>query len=191
MAKNFEHLIHKHSSQVTEGTPKLPTTSQIEYGELAINYAQNHEKIAIKNSNNQIVTFSPDSNFVEKQEFEKVEHVIASSLTDIDDRIEDIKSTSIKGITMNGVSKGTSGVIDLGTVITSHQSIKTINSTSLVGSGNLTIDGLPTVSSTDNGKILMVVNGVWSLVSPTMIYSGSGTPDSSQGNNGDIYLQTS
>lgn len=31
---------------------------------------------------------------------------------------------TITGIKMNGVSKGTSGVVDLGTVLTSHQDIK-------------------------------------------------------------------
>jgi hypothetical protein len=30
---------------------------------------------------------------------------------------------TITGITMNGASKGTSGVVDLGTVITAHQSL--------------------------------------------------------------------
>ena len=49
---------------------------------------------------------------------------------------------------------------------------------------------LPTVSSTDNGKILRVVNGQWELVNPVSLYTGSGTPSSSQGNNGDIYVQT-
>lgn len=61
---------------------------------------------------------------------------------------------TITGITMNGVSKGTSGVVNLGTVITAHQdisgkqdklvsgtNIKTINGTSLLGSGNITIEG--------------------------------------------------
>lgn len=37
----------------------------------------------------------------------------------------------------------------------------------------------------------MVVNGAWALVSPTTIYTGSSTPASGTGNNGDIYLQTS
>jgi len=50
---------------------------------------------------------------------------------------------------------------------------------------------LPTVSAADNGKILMVVNGQWTLVSPTTIYTGSGDPGSGTGNDGDIYLQTS
>ncbi len=59
---------------------------------------------------------------------------------------------TITGITMNGQSKGTSGVVDLGTVITQHQSlngkqdtlvdavnIKLINGESILGAGNLDI----------------------------------------------------
>ena len=61
---------------------------------------------------------------------------------------------TITGITMNGASKGTSGVVDLGTVITEHQdisgkqdtlvsgtNIKTINNESILGEGNITIEG--------------------------------------------------
>lgn len=64
---------------------------------------------------------------------------------------EQYKGT-ITGIKMNGASKGTSGVVDLGTVITSHQdisgkqdklvsgtNIKTVNGTSLLGSGNVSV----------------------------------------------------
>jgi hypothetical protein len=60
---------------------------------------------------------------------------------------------TITGITMNGTSKGTSGVVNLGTVLTSHQdisgkqdklvsgtNIKTVNGTSLLGSGNVEIN---------------------------------------------------
>lgn len=59
---------------------------------------------------------------------------------------------TITGIKMNGTSKGTSGVVDLGTVITAHQdisgkqdelvsgtNIKTVNGKSLLGSGNIVI----------------------------------------------------
>ena len=60
MAKNFEHLIHKNSNVTTNGNPKLPTSSQIEYGELAINYAKDKETISLKNANNEIVSFSSD-----------------------------------------------------------------------------------------------------------------------------------
>ena len=134
---------------------------------------------------------------------------------------------TITGITMNGASKGTSGVVNLGTVITSetqlskgtttgagnavtdisvsnhqitltkgatflteHQSIKTINNQTITGTGNVNISGLPAVTSSDNGKILQVVNGAWALVSPISIYSGSESPSNSIGNDGDIYIQS-
>ena len=98
---------------------------------------------------------------------------------------------------MNGATVGTftlnkSGntTINLGTVLTEHQSIKTINNQTITGSGNVNISGLPTVTSADNGKVLMVVNGAWQLVSPVTLYSGSGTPANAQGNNGDLYVQS-
>ena len=139
-----------------------------------------------------------------------------------------INLVTVTGVKMNGTTHNpTSGVVDLGTVITSetslskgtttgngnavtdisvnnhqitltkgttflteHQSLKTINNTAITGSGNITINGLPTVSASDNGKVLQVVNGAWALVSPVTLYSGSSAPNNSQGNNGDIYLQT-
>lgn len=134
---------------------------------------------------------------------------------------------TITGITMNGSSKGTSGVVNLGTVITSetqlskgtttgsgnavtdiavsnhqitltkgttfltsHQTLKTINGSSIVGSGDLTVSGLPTVTSSDNGKILQVVNGTWTLVSPVTLYSGSAEPNNASGIDGDLYIQS-
>ena len=61
---------------------------------------------------------------------------------------------TITEVRMNRVSKGTSGVVDLGTVITAHQdisgkqdklisgtNIKTINGESVLGSGDITISG--------------------------------------------------
>lgn len=50
---------------------------------------------------------------------------------------------------------------------------------------------LPTVTSTDSGKILQVSSaGTWQLVSPVTIYSGTGTPAQNLGKDGDIYIQT-
>lgn len=56
---------------------------------------------------------------------------------------------TITGITMNGSSKGTSGVVDLGTVVTdistkqdilvSGTNIKTINNQSILGSGDIAV----------------------------------------------------
>ena len=54
---------------------------------------------------------------------------------------------------------------------------------------NEQIKTLPNVTSSDNGKILMVINGEWTLVNPITLYSGSGTPNNSEGNNGDLYMQ--
>ena len=62
--KNIEHLIHKRSSQVVDNQPKLPTSGQIEYGEIAVNYAKGHETLSIKNSDNEIQTFSCDDNIL-------------------------------------------------------------------------------------------------------------------------------
>lgn len=48
-------IIHKHSSVVTDGKAKLPTIDQIEYGELAVNFANGYETISLKNSDDEIV----------------------------------------------------------------------------------------------------------------------------------------
>lgn len=53
--------------------------------------------------------------------------------------------------------------------------------------------GLPSVSASDNGKVMQVVNGSWSAASvviPTY-YTGSSNPSSSLGSDGDIYLKIS
>lgn len=288
MATNFEHIIHKNSNVTVEGNPKLPTSLQLAYGELAINYAEDYETISIKNSNNDIVTFSPDNRLVQKEEFTANEEVTSAALNDLNTRVETLEEAPVGDVnvietvkvnntalvpdsnkavnvsvptqlseltddtthrivtdaektTWNGkyskpstgipdtdlssgvqaslalantaiqsetsLSKGTTtgngnAVTDISvngheitltkgsTFLTEHQSIKTINGQTITGSGNIEISGLPQVSAIDNGKILMVVNGAWALVSPSTIYTGSGTPSSSQGNDGDIYLET-
>lgn len=97
---------------------------------------------------------------------------------------------TITGITMNGVSKGTSGVVNLGTVITAHQDIsgkvngpansnngtvalfngttgKTIKDSGLTIGRSVPANAvfLPTVTTSDNGKVLRVVDGAWAAVS--------------------------
>lgn len=61
MANTTKKVLHKRSVIVENELPKLPTSSQLEYGELAINYADGYETISIKNNNNEIVTFSNDN----------------------------------------------------------------------------------------------------------------------------------
>ena len=99
---------------------------------------------------------------------------------------------TITGVNMNGSSKGTSGSVNLGTVVTAI----TVNGTAATitnGAAASTIaipEGLPSVSSSDNGKVLRVVNGTWSAQAPITLRTGTGTPAASLGNVGDIYIQT-
>jgi len=80
----MSHIIHAHSSETTNGNPKLPQTSRIEYGEIAVNYAQGHETISIKNSNDEIVTF-PNENVVQNK-VDEIERITASALNDLEER---------------------------------------------------------------------------------------------------------
>lgn len=67
----------------------------------------------------------------------------------------------------------------------------TANASSNV-TANISVRELPEVTSSDNNKILMVVNGAWAAqtVDIQSYYTGSSEPSNSIGNNGDLYLQT-
>ena len=58
------------------------------------------------------------------------------------------------------------------------------------GKATISVDTLPSVTSSDNGKVLMVSNGSWQVNPVTNIYMGSGTPSQSIGKDGDIYIQS-
>lgn len=49
--------------------------------------------------------------------------------------------------------------------LVSGTNIKTVNGTSLLGSGDISTAELPSVSSSDDGKFLRVVNGAWAAAS--------------------------
>ena len=85
------------------------------------------------------------------------------------------------GFTKNAIT----GINVNGTAATITNGVAEIN---VQGGGGST---LPSVTAADNGKVLMVVNGAWAAVMPTTVYTGTDTPLSSIGNDGDIYLQTS
>ena len=91
------------------------------------------------------------------------------------------------GTTLDGIADGTTRKLsDYATT----GSVNTHSGTTIPSATSSQMH-LPAVTAADNGKILMVVNGQWALVNPTTIYTGSGTPQSGTGNDGDIYLQTS
>lgn len=54
---NVKKIIHKHSSVID----KLPRTDELDYGEIAINYASGKEFISLKNADNQIIKITPSS----------------------------------------------------------------------------------------------------------------------------------
>lgn len=49
--------------------------------------------------------------------------------------------------------------------LVSGTNIKTVNGNSLLGSGNISTAELPTVTTSDNGKVLQVVSGAWAAAS--------------------------
>ena len=89
MAKNWK-LIHIKSKQHGEDgvSPKLPTSEQLEYGEIAINYGDGIETIAIRNDNDEIVTFIPEhkvKEYIDKRIKELVANFKDETPLNIDD----------------------------------------------------------------------------------------------------------
>ena len=84
---SVEHIQNLNSQAVTTdgGGVMLLLPSEIEYGEIAINYKASNETIAVKNSNDEIATFSSDT--VRERENE----VISSAINDLNDRAEDVE----------------------------------------------------------------------------------------------------
>lgn len=71
----------------------------------------------------------------------QVEQLLDKADTALQSYTEQYKGT-VTGVKINGTTKNPlSGVVDLGTVITAHQTLKTINGESILGSGNITIEG--------------------------------------------------
>jgi len=94
-----------------------------------------------KNTWNNKGTYSKPANGIPKTDLASgVQTSLDKADTALQSYTEQYTGT-ITGITMNGVSKGTSGVVDLGTVITSHQDISGKLDTSKVKSSNSTTAG--------------------------------------------------
>ena len=74
-----------------------------------------------------------------------------------------VSGTNIK--TVNSTSLLGSGDVSVQPTLVSGTNIKTINGTSLLGGGNISTAELPTVTASDNGKVLRVVSGAWAAAS--------------------------
>lgn len=76
--------------------PQLPESSFLDYGELAINYGEGIETLSIKNSENDIVTFSSDiynsNTYTTKEETIENELVTATALTEHEGRLDDLEN---------------------------------------------------------------------------------------------------
>ena len=161
-------MLHLH----TDINGKKPLPSDIMTGELAINYAANGETLYIKNSEEAIAEFKDDkyykkqlSELATKNELAQKQDII-SDIDTIRNNAANYKGT-VTGVKINGTTKNPSnGVVDLGTVITSHQdisgkqdklvsgtNIKTINGESVLGSGDITITS-SNVMAVDTGDII-------------------------------------
>ena len=79
MAENKLKIQHLRSKELVDGKPKLPT--ELDEGEIAINFAAGHETIAIKNDSNQIVKFDNkvDENYEPTQYNGKFETLVTET----------------------------------------------------------------------------------------------------------------
>lgn len=112
------------------------------------------------------------------------EELVADILEDLDDRIVELSGSSA-----NYASQSDLDAVSALTFVLSGD-LESISSVTIAHVENAEIH-LPTVTSSDDGKILKVVDDEWSAVTPNVIYAGTTEPLPSLGNEGDVYLQTS
>ena len=103
-------------------------------------------------------TYSKPSTGIPKTDLASaVQTSLGKADTALQSYTEQYKGT-VTGVKINGTTKNpSSGVVDLGTVITAHQTLKTINGESIVGSGDITISGGSSnanVQAVDTGDVL-------------------------------------
>ena len=61
------HISHIKSKVVNDGKPQLPSADVLEYGEIAINYAEGVETITIKSENDAVTPFSSDDYYTKQK----------------------------------------------------------------------------------------------------------------------------
>ena len=81
---------------------KTPTADQLQWGEVAVNYAAGGERLFMKNSSGDVISFLPDHVIIDNEE------VTANALNDLDGRVKDLSAvTSTKVDKVSGKSLST------------------------------------------------------------------------------------
>lgn len=65
-------ILQKRSTDLINGKPKLPSSADLEYGELAVNYAKGQETITLKNNEDEVVEFK-SKNYIDSTYYTKTE----------------------------------------------------------------------------------------------------------------------
>lgn len=159
-----QKIINKRSSVITEdGKPKLPSSDTIDYGEIAINYADGVETLSIKNSANEIIEFKS------KEYYEDIELVTSTALNDLNARMTDVETNKASSTHDHDdrYLKEHQDISHLATqdelnskqdTLVSGTNIKTINEQSILGSGNIEIATPTKVSELENDISIVTLN---------------------------------
>ena len=172
MAKKL-HLVHVKSNVLN----RAPSASTINYGEIAVNYNADSPALYIRDNADNIVKFISEPYFLKivGTGVTENDNETITPISEIIQQDEETVAAALNGLNDRKADSATFNT-HTGTTVASRTSSQM---------------HLPAVSASDNGKILRVANGEWALFDPATIYSGSGAPAQSLGNDGDIYLQTS
>ena len=143
-------FIDNHLSSVSKQTDlSIIVLSSSEYNQLVTNDSTLSDALYIVENDNEdmynqrIINLAPGvdlSDAVNKSQLDAVSNAIPTDLSDLTNSPGYTANVgTITGIIMNGASKGTSGNVDLGTVLTAHQSLSNYYQTSETSS-NIEID---------------------------------------------------
>ena len=140
MAKNINHIQHIKSSVVEDGKPKLPSSSVLVEGEIAVNFAKDVETLSIKNASGEVVTFSSDNYYTEKklgsgftgdnsgktvtEVIDENEQVTAAALNDLNERKMDASAYTPTDLTGYATEEWVGG--RLGSGFTDEFSARTV-----------------------------------------------------------------
>lgn len=140
MAKNINHIQHIKSGVVEDGKPKLPSSSVLVEGEIAVNFAKDVETLSIKNTSGEVVTFSSDNYYTEKklgsgftgdnsgktvtEVIDENEQVTAAALNDLNERKMDASAYTPTDLTGYATEEWVDG--RLGSGFTDEFSARTV-----------------------------------------------------------------